>query len=97
MEIGMMREKIGITYEVISDGTVLGEYVVKVLEGEIDTYPSDVASDAAKHFHDYHDGWELKWPLDIRLHHPDTDDTITFEIDRISVPEFEPTGSEKYD
>ena len=49
-----------------------------------------IAQDAAKHFHEYHDGVESDWPLDFEIY-IDDESCGTFKVEREWRPEFSAT------
>lgn len=49
-----------------------------------------LAEEAARDLHEHHDGWEMRWPLDLVLVAPDGT-TSRWIVDRRSEPVFEAT------
>jgi len=52
------------------------------------TAPDDVAEEAAKDYHQHHNGWEATWPLTFGLLDSDRKEIGLFSVERESVPQF---------
>lgn len=52
---------------------------------------SSAAEVAASYYHDNHDGWEDKWPIEFSVRRDGASKWETFEVDREAVPHFHAT------